>query len=384
MSTVKFMRDYPEIMEKYDIRDQYELHNLLRKIVPEGNYHDFRCGRTPDIKFGTFDRDAAILDILIDNAPICMKDLAQLVSMEYGYDPAVVMGSYLQNFSEYYHQGIYSIDQKQMNAENRNALKSVLTEDFYYIDEIRQIYSNLIHDADLEEINPYNLKVMGFLVYSGYVVQNHNSLDEYFHKLLTKDDIIDISAYRKRFVYIQNFYQKLKELKRSLQVVEFAPNQIIRINKLERSGVSRTMIQDFCDDVYDFVEDGQYFSAQSLRTAGFESDLYALGFEDLFYANLLISDDRFSFGTMFGNIIFYKGKSNITIKSFEMNLIQKNGCVDTLDLMSELTDKFGCRVSERTDVIYKVQDTEVYYDKILYRLYANKDIYYKEIEEGGF
>lgn len=384
LSTVKFMRDYPEIMEKYDIRDQYELHNLLRKIIPEGSYHDFHCGRMPEIKFGTFDRDAAIFDIFIDNAPISMSDLAELVSEEYGYDPAVIMGTYLQNFSEYYHQGIYSIDQKQMNSENKAILKSALTDDFYYIDEIRHIYSRLIPGADVEEINPYNLKTMGFSVYSRYAVQNHSSLEAFFYDLLTKDEIIDISAYRKRFVYVQMFSQKLMELKRSLEVVEFEPNQILSFRKLEQSGVSRDMIKDFCDAIYDFIQEEEYFSAQSIKLAGFESDLYNLGFSDWFYANLLISDDRFSFGMMFGNLIFYKGKASITIKSFETKLIRSYGCVDTFDLMSELTDKYGCKISERTDVLYKVQNTEIYYDSILDRLYANKDLYYKELEEGSF
>ena len=43
ISTLKFMDDYPELMQKYDIRDQYELHNLLRKIVPENSYIYIYC-----------------------------------------------------------------------------------------------------------------------------------------------------------------------------------------------------------------------------------------------------------------------------------------------------------------------------------------------------
>lgn len=379
-STMKFMRDYPEIMERYDIRDQYELHNLLRKIVPEGSYHDFHCGRMPEIKFGVFDRDGAILDLLIDNAPISMNELAELISAEYGYDPVVVMANYLQNFSEYYHQGSYSIDQKQMTMANKEILKETLTEDFYYIDEIRKIYRNLIPGADTEEINPYNLKTMGFSVYSRYAVQNHASLDEFFHDLLTKEEIMDITAYKKRFAYVQVFSQKLMELKRNLQIIEFEPNQIISLKKLERSGVSRDMIQNFCDEVYDFLDEKVYFSARSLKIAGFESELYELGFSDWFYANLLISDDRFSFGMMFGSLILYKGRTNITIKSFLLELIRMYDSVDVYDLLNELTNKYGCRVSERTDLLYKIQDTEVYYDKILDRLYANKDLYYKEME----
>ena len=384
ISTVKFMRDYPEIMKKYDIRDQYELHNLLRKIIPEGSYHNFYCGRMPEIKFGDFDRNAAIFDILADNAPITAADLAQLVSEEYGYDPVIVMANYLQPFGEYYHQGIYSINQKQMSQENKLALKNILIEDFYYIDEIRNIYKKSFPDADMSEINPYNLKTIGFSVYSRYAVQNHASLEAFFEYLLTKEEIMDISAYKKRFVYVQMFYKKLKELKCGLRIIEFEPNQIISFKRLEESGVTKDMIQEFCNAVYDFIEDGEYFSAQSLRLAGYESELYDLGFSDWFYGNLLISDDRFSFGMMFGNLILYKGKADITIKSFETNLIRKHRCIDTYDLMSELTEQFGCNVTERTDILYKIMDTEVYYDKTLDRLYANKEFYYDEIEEGEF
>lgn len=383
-STVKFMRDYPQIMEKYDIRDQYELHNLLRKIVPEGSYHDFHCGRMPEIKFGKFDRDAAILDILIDNAPISMNDLARLINDEYGYDPLLVMSTYLQPFNNYYHQGVYKIDQKPMHPDNKTVLKNALTEDFYYIDEIRNIYGRLIPGADMEEVNPYNLKTMGFLVYSRYAIQNHNSLDAYFYDLLTKEEIQDISGYKKRFVYLQSFYQKLIELKRSFTIIEFEPNQIICFSKLEQAGITRDMIQNFCDEVYEFVNDNTYFSAQFIRRAGFISSLYDLGFSDWFYANLLISDDRFSYAMMFSNLIFYKGNKNITIKSFELNRIREHGCIDAYDLLSELTENFGCKIAEKNEVIYKVQDTEVYYDKILDRLYANEDLYYDELEKGGF
>ena len=379
-STLKFVEEYPEILEKYDIRDQYELHNLLRKIVPEGSYHDFHCGRMPEIKFGAFDRDAAILDILIDHAPISTADLCDLIHAEYGYEPAVIMATYLRPFAEYYHQGIYRIDQKAMTAEHKDALKTALTEDFYYIDEVRKIYRGLFPDADPEEVNPYNLKGMGFVVLSRYMIQNHPSLEAFCEDILTRDDILDLTPYRKRLVYVQMFSQKLMELKRSLQVIEFEPNQIIQFRKLEQSGVTREMIRDFCDAVYDFTDDGSYFSIQSLRQDGFASDLDQLGFSDWFYANLLISDERFSYGTMFGNIILYKGHESITIKSFETDRIRAHGSIDIYDLMTELTDRFGCRISDRFDLIYKVQGTEIYYDKFLDRLYANADTYYRELD----
>lgn len=381
LSTVKFMEEYPEIMEKYDIRDQYELHNLLRKVVPEGSFHEFHCGRMPEIKFGTFDRNAAIFDLLIDHAPISITDLADIIHDEYGYDQAVIMGTYLQPFHEYYHQGMYVLDQKVMPVQKRVRLKSLLTEDFYYIDEIRRIYAKKVPGADLEEINPYNLKTMGFLVLSRYVLQNHASLEAYCEDILTREDIIDISNYRRRFVYVQMFSQKLMELKRNLEIIEFEPNQIINFRKLKSFGITKEMVQEYCDAVYDYVEDGTYFSAKSIRQSGFVSELHDLGFSDWFYANLLISDERFSFANMYGNLILYKGREDITIKSFEIALIKEAGSIDVFDLMSELEDVYGCQIKDKSDITYKVQGTEVYYDRFLDRLYANADLYYRELDD---
>ena len=380
LSTVKFMENYPEIMEKYDIRNQYELHNLLRKIVPEGSYHDFHCGRMPEIKFGTFDRSSALLDLLIDNAPISAVDFAELIHKEYGYDRTVILSTYLLPLSQYYHQGIYSIDQKTMPFPRKQLLQSSLTEDFYYIDEIRKIYTSLFPDANAEEVNPYTLKTMGFVVLSRYALQHYPSLDAYFKEILTRDDVVDITSYRRKFVYVQMFTQTFTELKQSRDIIEFEPNQIINIRKLERSGITRDMLQAFCDQVYDFIEDGTYFSAQSLRKSGFESELYDLGFSDWFYANILAVDDRFSSARMYSTVILYKGTRNISIKSFQVDLVQAHGSIDIYDLMTELTDVYGCRPDDKYDVVYKLQGTAVYYDRILDRLYASADAYYQDLD----
>lgn len=33
ITSLKLFRDYPDLMREYDIRDEYELHNLLKKLV---------------------------------------------------------------------------------------------------------------------------------------------------------------------------------------------------------------------------------------------------------------------------------------------------------------------------------------------------------------
>ena len=383
ISTLKLVREHPDIMEKYDIRDHYELHNLLRKVVPEGAFHDFHCGRMPMIRFGEFDRDAAILSIVQDNAPISINDLAEVISEEYGYEQGVIMANYLQPLDVYYHNGMYILDQKEMTEEKRRKLLAALTDDFYFIDEIRNVYAGLIPEADTEEVNPYNLKKMGFRVYPRYVVRNYDSIDAYFNDILTREDVTDITQYRRRFCYVVSFSMTLMTLKRSLQVIEFEPNQIIHFRKLQQAGVTRGMICDFCQGVYEFVEDGAYFSLQSIKKDGFSSELFDLGFSDWFYANLLISDSRFKFSNMMRNLIFRKGSEIVTMQTFLLSRIREYGYIDIYDLMTELTDRYGCNVSDKWSVIEKLYDTEVYHDKVLDRLYANMELYYKDLE-GGF
>ncbi len=378
LSTLKLVNDYPEIMKKYDIRDQYELHNLLRKIVPEGSFHNFHFGRTPIIAFGNFDRSAAVVELIMNNAPISFNDLLDLIREEYGFESGTI---HWNDFSEYYHQGIYKVDYKVMSGENKALLKEKLTDDFYYIDEIRDIYAELVPEADLSEINSYNLKLMGFGVLSRYAIQNYPSLDAYFTEILTKDDIVDITSYRKRFTYVQAFSAVLNSLKKNRTVFEFDPNQIINIRKLEATGITKNEIRAFCDRVYDFVEENTYFSIVSLRNEGFKDELYDLGFSDWFYANILAEDERFSYGQFFSNIILYKGNADVTIKNFEMWIVRSYGSIDAFDLMTELTDNYGCKVDEKSDVTYRLNGTGIYYDNILDRFYLSAEAYYRELEE---
>ena len=214
-------------------------------------------------------------------------------------------------------------------------------------------------------------------------MQNYPSLEEYFRDLLTREDIVDISAYRRRYVYVQVFSVQLMELKRSLDIIEYEPNQIINFRKLQEFGITKEMIHEFCSAAYDFVGEGEYFTNQSLRLSGFHSELYELGFSDWFYANLLISDPRFTFANVFKTKVFYKGIEQISRKSFIADIIKSYGEIDAIDLSRELNERYGCDIHDKSELVYNVQDTEIYYDKLLDRFYASAECYYRDLYETG-
>ena len=147
------------------------------------------------------------------------------------------------------------------------------------------------------------------------------------------------------------------------------------------AGVFRADIEDFCDAVFAWVEDGAYFTAKSLRSSGFCSELYELGFSDRFYASLLLSDPRFSYGEAFRAIILYKGKADVTVRDFETSLVRDAGSIDVYDLQREMEEVYGCTVPDRQDLIYKADGGELWYDRHLDRLYDSQARYWREIDE---
>ena len=138
---------------------------------------------------------------------------------------------------------------------------------------------------------------------------------------------------------------------------------------------------NFCDEAADYMDNNDYFTIQSIKKDGFKSGLFDYGFSDWFYASLLATDDRFSNTQALGNIILYKGHKLITVQSFEERLIQGYGSIDVYDLMSEMEETYGCQNIDRLKLIYRVSETDVYYDKYMDRLYANTGIFNRELDD---
>lgn len=381
-STLKFIEDYPDLMKKYDIHDQYELHNLLKKIIPEGSYHKIHFDRMPIIVFGSFDRDQAIMQLIRDHSPISTNDLCDLIHQEYGIDKRTILANNLAPFSIYSYKGIYSIPECVMTDEHAAILKAHLPNPFYYTSEIAAIYSDLFPDADPDEISPYNLRKIGFHVYTNYAVQNFDSAYDYFKHLLTKDDVFDITPYRRRYGYIQIFNSLIIDLKTRLELFEYLPNQFVQFKKIQKAGFTKEDLKAFSNQVYDYVEPNRCFTMRQLRRKGFTSELDDLGFDDWFYGDILCNDSRFKWSKILQNLVMRKGSDDVTMSSFITEIIHdsaENG-IDRYDLVDILSNDYGCSPPDKWKLIKAVKNSDIYYDEILDRFYKTEDSYYDDLD----
>ena len=382
ISTLKFMNEYPAVMEKYDIRDQYELHNLLKKIVDPKTCHDISFHRQPMIRFGEFDREKAIYEIIEAFSPVSADDLAEYVHSEYGYTKEIAMAGYFQPFMQYYHQGVFSVTFKHIPDNRVSVLKENLPGEFYYISEIKDIYTDLFPGADEEEINHRSLKSIGYTVLGKYALRGFNTAEEFFRDILLRDDVFSITPLNKRYGNIQMYQQVLLDTKRNMDILLFDGDQYIQFRRLAKLGITKEDLINYCQLVFEAVEDETYFTAHSLKSV-VSSKLDDLGFDELFYGALLSASGLFGYVRSYGSFILYKGQNTryVSKDSFIVSLLRAYDSVELDDFIADCKEQYGVSITDRYDITGALSGTDFYYDNIMGKIYRNKSYYYAEFDE---
>lgn len=381
-STQKLFKLHTELMKNYDIQDEYELHNLLKKICKKENYPTLKFKRMPNIEFGTADRDNQVMELLETLAPISNDDFAKEYENEYGVAKNTVLANYMTSFDKYFYNGIYKIDFPILSNSIVQRLKQLLINDFYMLENVRAIYKKEFPYLDKNLLNPFSLKSIGFRVYSNYAIKdNYNSATEYFNYLLTKDDITCTDNLPTEIKNLVCYTAQLYKLKADYEIIEFSPNNYIHFNKLKKFGITKDMLKCYCRDVLKFVGESRYFTLNSLRKDGFLHELDDLGFDEWFYTSILVEDkNNLSYQRIGGNKVMLKGKFNVLLEEFIEYIVynQDTLYMDIYELSSFLKSYYNVSISPGK-LVENIRNSSMFYDAISEKVYADYDIYYEEI-----
>lgn len=378
-STLKLFRDYPELMREYDIRDEYELHNLLKKIwAKEDTEVIFK--KMPTITVGNPDRDTQILDLLLEYAPISVDDLASKYEETYGAKAATVKGSYFSNFSEYYYGGIYSIQADNLPQGQFAYMKAALNQNFYTISQVKEIYKKHFPDSDESQINPYTLKTLGFRVMSGYVVSDrYASARDYFTELIETKDAFTLNELPDGVTSYTMFTEVLYDLKAKRQIVEYLPRSYFNKRVLDRLEITEDAIKKYCDAVRDFAEGKAFFTIASLREDSFNHKIGNVPpFDDWFFASLLTEErDVFSYKRIGQTKIFVNGIKDVSFAEMLTWIIRQHKKMTITALNNHLEKRYGI-ILPKDKLITLIHETGLYYDQIMKEVYESYDDYRAE------
>ena len=382
ISSLKLFRDYPELMERYDIQDEYELHNLLKKVWNASD-SAVRFTKMPTIEIGTVDRDAQVLDLLLQYAPISGEEFAERYEETFGVKAGSVLANYLGGIDKYYYNGMYSVTSSDLPQNQFERMVMVLKDDFYSIAEAKRLYMREFPGADVSNINAYTLKTLGFRVYagdSGYIVRNtYSSGSAYFYEQLTQEDIVDFREQGRRVAHIGTFCNELYSLRDNYTIVEYLPWRYINIRRLNSLGITAEDIKEYCNQVASCYSKGEYFTTKSLYQDGFSHKLDELGFDEWFYSSVLLEDqEHFSYQRVGGTRILLRGKPNANLGGLLTWLLEQYQKIDLYDLIDLLKERYGISIPKEK-IIEIIRSTELYYDTIMEAIYIDYDTYFEEI-----
>lgn len=383
ISSKKIFDENSDLMAEYDIRNEYELHNLLKKVTPK-DYPELEFSRTPMLQFGKADRERQVVDLLVQLTPIHQFDFADAYAELYGVQPVTVLANYIPYVKQYLNKDrVLEMDVPSLTEEQLERLKALLPNDVYSMERLLSIFRREYPTEPVEKINHYTLHQLGFHVYSGYVVSlKYRNAQEYFRAILSDGNIINANLFPQDFVYIQAYSSTLASLLENRDLIEFLPKKYIKTSRLtELFGTTKEDIKQFCRHVNEYT-DKPFFTVQSLKKYGFDDPLFELGFDNCFYSSLLFYDrEFFAHKKVGGTTIFKVGTQLFVFSDFIEWLLyrEESMSMDVYELTDLLYDNYGIRF-DRHDIKSKIlPGTQMYYSDITEKLYADYEIYFDEI-----
>ena len=312
LSTKKIFDENLYQMEEWDIQDEYELHNLIKKVIKDKDKLKLEVSKMPTLKFGKSDREMQILNLLITLSPVSAKDFSVEYEKIYGVKNEVVIANYLLNFSKYYQEGLYIINQKKMNNDEYKKMKAFMTEKIYEINSLKKLYKDLLGKDDDGLINSYNLNKLGYRITYGFVLsKEYFSLEYYFKKEILKNRVIDIKEMNIIGRRTSSYYSAIASLKKEFKIIAVEAYKYVLFEEIEKKGITLQMINDYIDSVAKFKEDNSIFTVYSLNKEGFSHKLNEYNFDEWFYGSLLSTDPRFKTQKTKNNFIIGKLSSQV-------------------------------------------------------------------------
>lgn len=297
------------LMIENDIRDEYELHNVLRYNI-NNDYITF--GRSPMIIFGNGNRDRQIMDLIAANSPIEVSKLVDILNDTFGYNKNSILSYVESKFSDYYNNGILDLESSKVDENIIEELKKYLTEDVYFFEDIVEICEKNNIDYSSNILSKNSLKQLGYISNSSYMFKNkYSCFKEYMDKNYFIGDFENLNNVDSRIFKLVLFNSFYLDKVKKLEYVEYKYKEFISLKKLESFGITKTDICDFIKSVESFVDDELIFTTDYLKNIGFKHRLFTFGFESIFYDSILLNSECFkSNRSGLRETVFVSKKSN--------------------------------------------------------------------------
>ncbi len=334
VSSRKLWLDAQDTMERCGIRDEYDLFDALRSLIPERNPWYLKFGTAPQLQFGKVNPGRQVRDLVRAYEPLTMRQLAGLFEREYGYTP----GQFLAGYARYARRFLFGtrlmsvvtirsmIEQdghaglsgqeapEEAPLDPRPGLSRALSEDCYLEEDMASIGRRAVPEMRISTL----MQDLGFAIVGPCFLRiTWRSLEEYFRHFILEREELSLSLDAMGFADLPAFASALEDLRRERLVLEYEPGVYMTFRRMQRENLFRNVLEDYCHSVAVEFGEGEYFTLTSLRQDGFHHALERAPYGSCFFASVLQGDrDHFASCKMGDSILFRRGSSPFQPEDF--------------------------------------------------------------------
>lgn len=378
-STELFYKDNPILMRELDIKDEYELHNILKTLFI--GKENITFGRMPDILINCNDKLQFIKDKIIEFSPIEIDEFCQIIYDNYGHKIPTFKSLILTNFSNYISKNILMVEAPKFSDTQKSIIKQYLTKDIYSISTIKHLLVELFNVEDFQLINNINLKEIGYKTRGNYIMNsNIISLENYLKNKILSMDYYTIEEELKKIGSTYSSY--LAKLIYNMDIFKVEDSKYITITKLTSIGITKDDIRKLQRKIQDFILDDTYFNLYSLEKEISFNKWRNYGLTDKFFESIIGILPDIKVIRIDNNRLFIKCENDVTREKFISSIIERFKKISISEINEYLFDTYNIRLLE-SDLRQYINREKYYLDSKTDFVYLNKEKYDEEVFNLG-
>ena len=370
-----FFNNNQLLMKKIDIRNEYELHNFLRKFI--GNYNGkIIYSRMPDIFIDCEDKYSFVENLIQELSPISVDEFVDYVYQNYGHKYSTFRSLLTSNFDKYITNGTLISECPEFTQEQLRILKEKLTEDIYSIMTIKELLTDLFDVNDFKLINNINMSKLGYRLRGNYIMKiSITNLESYLRNIILSSEYYEIKPEMKKIG--STFPSYLYRFIYDLDIFKIDNDKYITIKKLNELGITKDDIKIFINEINKIIKENEYFNLYTLDKENYLTNLKKYNFPACFYENIISTIPEVKTLSLKNNSIFIKTNEQATREKFINSFITKDK-IFISEIKNKILSLYNIDLQEYYIKEF-INKKKFYLDNSIDCVYLNKDIYEKEI-----
>ena len=342
-STKLLFDKYPDVMKCFDIRDEYELHSILRrkKDFLKTKIHFLRM---PNLCIGKSSVKKQMIQLLKENKRLTLDDFAKKYCALYGTAYLTFYANHAKSLREFHFGDRYiTYSEEQLSDKEVKSMKGLLTNEVYSKSEVDAILGEKIGANKTCLLNDDVFLKLGYRrIKHGYVRRDFPStslaLDSYFSIPVRKMDKI--------FLQDPSIRPYIFERMHNMSLFRYDIDTFVNQDWLIEHGYTPDGIRDFIAKVYEFTKDIDIFSIYSLDYNGFDHPYMKNKDDYWLLASFLKTDSQYQFLTKAGYVLFSKTIFHPSMCDVVNTLLEKYGKLPISELLRLLDDVYGIKADK--------------------------------------